>query len=265
MTENEAILFAFMLTTIAGLSTGFGSFIALKFKNLNSSFLSFSLGLSAGVMIYVSFVEMFKISYDSFAKIHSPFKAELYTVMGFFAGMLLIALIDKMIPKSHNPHEINTVSKEEVQKKNLLRTGLFTAIALAIHNFPEGFATLLSGYQSVELGISVAVAVAIHNIPEGIAVSVPIYYATGSKKKAFIYSFLSGLAEPIGAIVGFLFLRNYMSEDLYAGVFAAVAGIMIFISLDELLPTAEKYGNHHYSIYGVVLGMALMAVSLLVV
>lgn len=262
--STEAILLAFMLTLFAGLSTGFGSLIALRFKNLNVKFLSFILGFSAGVMIYVAFVELLFVSRTELAVIYSPRIADLYATFGFFAGIGLTALIDKVVPEEKNPHEYNELEEEDMNKKILLRTGVVTAFALALHNFPEGFATFASALHDPQLGVSIAIAVAIHNIPEGIAVAVPIYYATQNKKKAFTYSFLSGLAEPIGAIVGFLFLRPFMSDTVFAIVFASVAGMMVFVSLDELLPTAEKYGKHHYSIYGVVLGMVVMAISLLV-
>ena len=144
-----------------------------------------------------------------------------------------------------------------------MRTGLLTALAIAIHNFPEGLATFVSALQEPSLAIPIVVAIAIHNIPEGIAVSVPIYYATGDKKKAFLYSSASGLSEPIGAIIGYLILMPFMNDIVYGLLFAGVAGIMVFISLDELLPSAKEYGEHHLSIYGLVAGMAVMAVSLL--
>lgn len=265
MYSTSTILIAFSLTLFAGLSTGFGSLIALKVKNFNTSFLSFILGFSAGVMIYVSFVELLFIARENLANIYSIKQATIYVTLGFFGGIIISALIDKLIPSEQNPHEIVEVDEEKIKSRSLMRTGVVTALALAIHNFPEGFATLASALQDPKLGISIALAVAIHNIPEGIAVSVPIYYATGDKKKAFIYSFLSGLAEPVGAIIGFLVLRNFINDTLFAIVFAVVAGIMVFISLDELLPTAEKYGKHHYAIYGVVLGMAVMAFSLIII
>lgn len=141
--------------------------------------------------------------------------------------------------------------------------GGFTALAIGIHNFPEGLATFTAAMSDPNLGIAIAVAIAIHNIPEGIAVSVPVFYATGNKKKAFTLSFLSGLSEPIGAIIGYLLLMQFMSPLVFGIVFAAVAGIMVFISIDELLPAAQEYGEHHLSIYGLVGGMGVMALSLL--
>jgi len=191
------------------------------------------------------------------------------TVGAFFGGILIIALIDKLIPSYENPHEIkrvedmDNVEQEADKNKKLMRMGLFTALAIAIHNFPEGLATFTAALTEPELGIAIAVAIAIHNIPEGIAVSVPIYYATGNKKKAFWNSFLSGLAEPVGAVIGYLILLPFMSDIVFGILFGGVAGIMVFISLDELLPAAEEYGEHHLSIYGLIAGMAVMAVSLL--
>lgn len=276
------VLFAFLLTLFAGLSTGIGSALAFFTKKSNTKFLSISLGFSAGVMIYVSMVEIFFKAKASLVSELGLKQGSWITVVSFFAGMLLIGVIDKLIPDSENPHELHSIEemqgegaahphhreqieKREEAKKNhkLLRMGMFTALAIGIHNFPEGLATFIAALHEPSIAIPIAVAIAIHNIPEGIAVSVPIYYATGSKRKAFLYSFLSGLSEPIGAMIGYLVLMPYMSETLMGVVFAMVAGIMVFISLDELLPSSREYGEHHLSIYGLVGGMVVMAVSLL--
>ncbi len=260
-------LFAFMLTLFAGISTGIGSALAFMTKKTNAKFLSVSLGFSAGVMIYVSMIEIFNKAKDSLVLELGLKKGMWVTVISFFAGMAFIAVIDKLIPKEENPHEIKTVealNDENVKNKaKLLRMGVFTALAIGIHNFPEGLATFISALQEPSLAIPVAVAIAIHNIPEGIAVSVPIYYATGSRKKAFYLSLLSGLSEPIGALVGYVVLFRFLNDTMFGIIFAAVAGIMVFISLDELLPSAREFGEHHLSIYGLVAGMMVMAVSLL--
>ncbi|MDD2298344.1 MAG: zinc transporter ZupT [Fermentimonas sp.] len=259
--DNQTILIAFLLTVFAGLSTGIGSLIAFMAKRTNTNFLSFALGLSAGVMIYVSFMEMLPQSLHSLTESFGDKTGMLYLILGFFGGIILIALIDFLIPESSNPHEMHGV--EEMKRKNgLKQTGIITAVTIAIHNFPEGIATFMSALTSLEIAIPITAAIAIHNIPEGIAVAVPIYHSTGSKKKAFWLSFASGLAEPIGALIAFLFLMPFWSPTLNAFVLSAVAGIMVYISLDELLPSAEKYGKHHLSIIGLVLGMALMAFSL---
>lgn len=264
------ILLAFGLTLLAGLSTGIGSVIAFFTKHTNTRFLSFTLGFSAGVMIYVSFVEIFTKAQESLVLEMGQKNGTILTVCAFFGGILLIALIDKLVPSFENPHEMHNV--EELNKippdiqnsdSRLLRTGVFTAIAIAIHNFPEGLATFTAALSDPALGISIAAAIAIHNIPEGIAVSIPVYYATKSRKKAFIYSFISGIAEPLGALLGFAIVFTFFSEIMFGIIFAIVAGIMVFISLDELLPSAQKYGEHHLSIYGLIIGMAIMAASLI--
>ena len=263
----NTILFAFGLTLFAGLSTGIGSGIAFFAKQTNTKFLSVSLGFSAGVMIYVSFVEILVKARTNLAIELGERGGYWATAGAFFLGILIIAIIDKLIPSVDNPHEIRKLEDIETGSKlkneKLMRMGLFTALAIAIHNFPEGLATFTAALTEPGLGIAIAVAIAIHNIPEGIAVSVPVYYATGNKKKAFTLSFLSGLAEPIGALTGYLLFMPFMSPVVFGLLFASVAGIMVFISLDELLPSAREYGEHHLSIYGLVAGMVVMAISLL--
>lgn len=261
----ENFWFAFGLTLFAGLSTGIGSAIAFFAKKTNTAFLSVSLGFSAGVMIYVSMVEIFYKAKDVLVNEMGDKQGYWITVLAFFGGMFLIAIIDKLIPSVENPHEIKNIEDygDKAKNKRLMRMGLFTALAIAIHNFPEGLATFTAAMNEPHLGIAIAVAIAIHNIPEGIAVSVPIYYATNNKKKAFFYSFMSGVSEPVGAIIGYVLLMQFMTPVVFGILFASVAGIMVFISIDELLPAAREYGKHHHSIYGLVLGMIIMAVSLL--
>ncbi|MDC7239539.1 MAG: zinc transporter ZupT [Spirochaetales bacterium] len=259
------VLFAFMLTLFAGLSTGVGSLLGLMSKKFNPRVLTISLGFSAGVMIYVSMIEIFVKAHDSLASELGDKPGYIWTVVAFFVGMFVIALIDKVIPSYENPHEMTTVDKLEhssVDSAKLKRMGVFSALAIAIHNFPEGLATFMGGLADPTLGVSIAVAIAIHNIPEGLAVSAPIFYATKSRKKAFVLSFMSGLAEPVGALIGYFLLRRYFTDATFGFIFAAVAGIMVYISLDELLPTAEEYGEHHFAIGGVVAGMIVMAISL---
>jgi len=264
---EDNVLFALGLTLFAGLSTGIGSLIGFMSKEFNPRFLTIALGFSAGVMIYVSMIEIFVKARDALTVSFGDKTGYLITVVSFFAGIAVIALIDKLIPSYENPHEINVEQKikdsTDEQKKKLMRMGMFSALAIGIHNFPEGLATFMSGLTDPTLGISIAVAIAIHNIPEGLAVSAPIFYATKSRKKAFVYSFLSGLAEPIGALIGYFVLRSIFNEATFGVIFASVAGIMVYISLDELLPTAEEYGEHHLAIGGLVAGMFIMAVSLL--
>ena len=263
--EFSSVFQAFLLTLFAGLSTGIGSALAFFTKKTNTRFLSLSLGFSAGVMIYVSFVEIFFKAKETLTAEMGENTGWWVTVLAFFGGILLIGLIDRFIPTVENPHEVKKVEDMEKNgsKTRLMRMGTMTALAIGIHNFPEGLATFTAALEDLELGLPIAIAIAIHNIPEGIAVSVPVDYATGDRKKAFTLSFLIGLSEPIGALVGYPTLLPIMSPVVSGILFASVAGIMVFISLDELLPAAREYGEHHLSVYGVFAGMALMALSLL--
>lgn len=262
----ENVLWAFGLTLLAGLATGVGSAAAFFARRTNTRLLAVSLGFSAGVMIYISLVEiMFKARLALVGDL-GPKLGNWVTVAAFFAGMFLIGLIDRFVPAHENPHEMHRIEElrtiPAATDPRLLRMGVFSALAIAIHNFPEGLATFTVAMRDFQLGVPIAVAIAIHNIPEGIAVSVPVYYATGSRRKAFFLSFLSGLAEPVGAVIGYFLIFPYMTDTLFGVLFAGVAGIMVFISFDELLPAAREYGKHHLSLYGLIGGMLLMAVSL---
>ncbi|EAH9150424.1 zinc transporter ZupT [Campylobacter jejuni] len=281
----EQIFIAMLLTLFAGFSTAIGSIIAFFSRKDDLRVLSLGLGFSAGVMIYISFMEILPTALKDFKNHYDSHWAELLGLACFFGGILISLLIDKLIPEDVNPHEPKEDLSElkicplpqkgqnppkfhpgeklhQINTKALKRTGIFTALAIAIHNFPEGFATFISSLDNLTLGIAIAIAVAIHNIPEGLAVSLPIYHATGDKKKAFIYSALSGFAEPLGAFVGALILLPFIGDLTLAISFAVIAGIMVFISLDELLPTAKTYDKAHDSLYGLIAGMAIMALSL---
>lgn len=288
---------AFGLTLFAGMATAIGSVIAFTAKRTDYRFLSVATGFSAGVMLYVSFVEIYAKGVDSLVERFGETGAHWINASSFFGGMLLIGLIDNLIPAAENPHEIHSEAEtlplhdpsarapdfDALSKSagypnthdhrahhKLLRMGLFTALAIGIHNFPEGLATFLAALQDPSLGVAIAIAIALHNIPEGISVSVPIFYATGSRKKAFLYSTLSGLAEPIGAIIAYAAIRFFLGgnsgaipPEIMGILFGGVAGIMVYISLDELLPTSRAYGKGHDSIFGLVAGMLVMALSLL--
>ncbi|MFH1057654.1 MAG: zinc transporter ZupT [Pseudomonadota bacterium] len=266
--ETGNVLLAFGLTLLAGLATGIGSALAFFTKRTNTRFLALALGFSAGVMIYVSFVEILRKARDNLVGIMGDPAGSWVTAAAFFGGIAFIAAIDRLVPDIENPHEAHPIEdmsnlRKAHNMRALLRMGTMSAVAIGIHNFPEGLATFAAALNDPSLGVAIAVAIAIHNIPEGVAVSVPVFYATGNRKRAFTLSFLSGLAEPVGALLGWLILMPFMNGMVFGVLFGAVAGIMVFISLDQLLPTAEKYGEHHLSIYGLVAGMAVMALSLL--
>lgn len=280
------ILFALALAIFAGASTCVGAFIAFFSRQDSTKMLSAGLGFSAGVMVYLSFAELLPASIKEFEKLSA--NGEIIALFIFFISMLACIFIDKAVPDDVNPHEIEApeaycelrfcyledrelhIAKAAEQAKvtaqsgsaALRRTGIFTAFAIALHNFPEGFATFASGLESIKLGVVVALAVAIHNIPEGVAVSLPIYHATGQKRKAFVFAALSGLAEPLGALVGALLILPLFGASAVAVSFALVAGVMIFISFDELFPVAKAYASGHECLYGLIAGMAVMAFSL---
>lgn len=249
--EGASIWTALLLTGAAGLSTTIGSVIGLAVKKPSPKFMGFTLGFSAGVMILVSFVELLQDSIETigFLQAHA----------GFFAGMILYFFIDTLIPHEYMGHHEHA---EGQSNSKLMRTGLLTALGIAIHNFPEGMATFAGALEDIHIGIAIAVAIAIHNIPEGLAVSAPIYAATGSRKKAFFWSFLSGVSEPVGAAVAALILLPFLTPTVLGWVLAAVSGIMVAIAIDELIPAAKEFDSESTPIYGVVVGMLIMAISL---
>lgn len=271
---------ALILTLIAGAATGIGGALVLFKKKISSNFLAGALGLSAGVMIFISLAELFPEAQAEIAATGAVKYGEAYVLLAFFIGMGLITLIDFAIPEYENPHEASGLSldsrtaavgmlEQAGNEKALQRLGLMSALAIAVHNFPEGIATFISALNDPQMGAGITFAIAIHNIPEGIAVAIPIYYATRSKGKALLYATLSGLTEVMGALLCLAVTAIFGIELSIGGpafplILSAVAGIMIYISLDELLPTAEKYGKHHIAIAGVVSGMAVMGLSLLI-
>ncbi len=266
------VLVAFGLTLFAGLSTGLGALVVFFQKKPSLKLLSVGLGFSSGVMVFISLAELLPDAEEQISGVLGEHLGGWIATGCFFGGILISAIIDKFVPEVENPHE--AVALKDIQaaaasvtgktrEKSLARVGLLSALAIAIHNFPEGMATFVAAMADLSLGISIAVAVAIHNIPEGIAVAVPVYFASGSRKKALICAFASGLAEPIGALLVFLILRPFIDDVMVGALLASVGGIMVFISFDELLPTAREYSKGHEVIIGIVAGMAVMAVSLL--
>lgn len=244
---------AVLLSALAGLATTIGSVIGIFVRKPSKAFMAFTLGFAAGVMVHVSFVELLgaAIKDIGFGWAH----------VAFFAGMGVMFVIDLSIPHNWGAEHYEGPGGK-AKKRAVMRTGLLVALGIAIHNFPEGLVTFTGAMKNIDLGIALAVAVGIHNIPEGMAVSVPIYAATGSRKKAFLWSFLSGISEPIGALMGALILAPFLSKTFLGVCLASVGGIMVFISLDELVPAAREYGKEHTAIVGVVLGMVVMAFSL---
>jgi len=268
---NYNLVLSLCLATLAGLSTGIGGFISVFFKRTNKNVLSLMLGFSAGIMIYISFIELYQESQTNLCNIYGPVNGKILTILSFFFGITLTTFINELIPEPDHPHRTRKkgpiretdMSAGYRSKEKLLRTGMFTAIAVTLHNFPEGLASYVSTMKSPTLGVSIALAIAIHNIPEGIAISIPVFYATGSRKKAFLASLFSGLSEPLGAVIAMAVLGRLISDTMFGIIFGSVAGIMVYISLDELLPASREYGHRTLSLLGLLLGMAVMAFSVI--
>lgn len=246
------IAYGLLLSALAGLSTTAGSLLGLLWRNPGPRLTTLSLGFSGGVMLHVSYVELLQgsVADIGFGKAH----------IAFFAGIAAMFLIDTLIPHDYGAERHS--SGEHNDKGRLLQTGLFVAVGLAIHNFPEGMAAFVGALEDRSLGVAIAIAIAVHNIPEGLAVSTPVYVATGSRQKAFWWSFLSGISEPIGAVIAALVLLPVLNDQVLGYVLSLVAGVMVFISLDELVPISRSMGYEHLSIVGVITGMIVMAFSL---
>lgn len=256
------ILIALGVTTAAGLATALGGVMVFTSRTPNPRLLAFGLAFAGGAMVFVSLAEILQKSIAAFTEAYDERLGFMWGMFAFLGGMLLIATIDRLIP---NPHE--TLSTEdkflaENSKEYIKRVGFLTAIAITAHNFPEGLATFFAMLESAAVGLPLALAIMVHNIPEGIAIAIPVYFATNSKTYAFIASLLSGLAEPVGAIIGYVVLAPFMSPSVFGAVFGIIAGVMVFLALDELLPAAKKYARGHETVYGLVTGMVIMAVSL---
>jgi ZIP family zinc transporter len=239
---------ALILTLLAGLSTGLGSLVCYFVPRPNLRYISISLGFATGVMIFVAFVDLF-----------GEAKEEIglgYTNLFFLVGMLLIYSLDRLVPHTHMNGRVDS------QNHKLYRGGIMVTIGMAIHNLPEGLAVALVSLSDLSLGIPIAIAIAIHNIPEGMACCVPLYCATGNRRKSCLYSFTAGMTEPLGAILAVLVLYPFLTPFVLAASIAFVAGIMVFICFDELIPIANSYGDEHLSNLGIIAGVFVMMIGL---
>ncbi len=258
-----------LLTTISGLATGIGSLASLFFRDIKRSTLSIAMGFASGVMIYISFAELLDESMEAVGFTQAN--------IAFFGGVLFMMLVDFLIPHNylaeqilHSPEEAKTALSEEEQakkdeEKEVLSAGLMTAIGIALHNFPEGIIVFISAVHDIRLGIALMIAIAFHNIPEGFSIGMPIFYATDDRKKTFMYSLSAGLAEPIGAILVMIFFGGFLTDYVVHLALGFVAGIMVFVSLDELLPLAFKDGDPHEVTVGILVGMFAMFITLVLV
>lgn len=256
------VLVALAVTTAAGLATGFGSLLVFASKGPNARLLAFGLAFAGGAMVYVSLTEILGKSVAAYTVGHGDKLGFTYGTLAFLGGVALIMLIDHLVPNPHERLETDDPFFRQHNAEYVKRVGLLTAFAITAHNFPEGLATFFATLENPGVGLPLALAIAIHNIPEGIAIAVPVYFATNNRMYAFVACLLSGLAEPVGAIIGYALLRPWMSDAVFGGVFGVIAGVMVFLALDELLPAAKRYAKGHETVYGLVAGMGVLAISL---
>lgn len=257
---DHNVLVALGACALAAVTTILGSASLFGVKEPHPRLLSFGLAFAGGAMVYISLVEIFVKSHKAFSFGFPDKQAYMLATIAFFCGVMMVVLLDKLVPNPHtalDEHEFHHDSK-----KHVARVGLMAAIAITAHNFPEGMATFFSTLDDPKIGAPLAMAIAIHNIPEGVSIAIPVYYATGSRKKAVAACTISALAEPVGALLGYIVLQPFLSQNVYGWVFGIIAGIMVFLALDELLPTAKRYAKGHETVYGMIAGMGALALSL---
>ena len=242
---------AFLLTAGAGLATTIGGVLTITIRQKGKRFMGFTLGFSAGAMIQVSLVELLQESIESIGFLSAH--------IGFLIGMAGIFLIDFLVPHDYMGQHDHADGDTGV---GLMRVGILVAFGIAIHNLPEGMATFAGTLEDLNLGVAIAVAIAIHNIPEGLAVSAPIYAATGCRGKACLWSFLAGISGLLGALLAALILMPFLTPTVLGWTLAAVAGVMVSLSIDELVPAAKAFGSDHAPILGVIAGVCVIATSL---
>ncbi len=256
---SQDVLLAFAVCVAAAAATMIGGFTVFTARKSNARLLAFGLAFAGGAMIYISLVEIFWKSLIDFSKVFEDKEAYTYATLSFFAGVAMLVLIDRLIP---NPHNTLTIPGKDKDRAHLKRVGLMAALAITVHNFPEGMATFFATLEEPIVGSSLAFAIAVHNIPEGVSIAIPVYYATGDKRKTLLACGVSALAEPAGALLGYAILAPFLTPIVFGSVFGIIAGAMVFLSMDELLPTAKRYATGHDAVYGMVIGMAVIALSL---
>lgn len=255
---SPAVITALLVCLAAAMATTLGALTVFTSRDSNPRVLAIGLAFAGGAMVYISLVEIFWKAYSSFSEIYPDKAAYSTATLAFFCGVILLVLIDRLIPNPHN----ELTSPDNKDKSKLGRLGFLAAFAITAHNFPEGMATFFATLEDPVVGTSLAVAIGVHNVPEGISIAIPVYYATNDKKITFIACLFSGLAEPVGALIGYLVLSQFLTPFVFGSVFGVIAGAMVFLAMDELLPTAKRYSSGHDTVYGMVIGMAVIALSL---
>lgn len=259
---SSNLFIAFSITLIAGLFTVLGSGLVIFSKTPNPKVLSFGLAFAGGAMVYVSLTEILTQSQEAFKLAYGEAQGFAAATLAFLVGMGLITVIDRLVPNPHETLDANDPDFLNRKRHHIARVGLMAAFAITAHNFPEGLATFFATLESPTLGMPLAVAIAIHNIPEGISIAAPVYFATRSRPLTILACLISGLAEPVGAALGYTLLQPFLSHAVFGSLFGLIAGIMVFLALDELLPAAKRYSDGHETVYGLISGMAVIALSL---
>jgi len=254
MWEPQA-LFALALSTLAGLSTLLGALVILIGKGKSEKLLTSSLGFAAGVMLSISFSDLLPQARDLIGLEKGMEMGIIYMDLFLIAGVFLAIGLDYLVP------HVEANASADRSHQDLFRVGVVSTLAMMLHNFPEGIATFMAGYSDQALGMSLAVAIAFHNIPEGISVAMPVYFATGDKSKALKFTFAAGIAEPIGALAAFLVMRPFLNQFVIGASFAFVAGIMLYISIEELIPSSRQYGHNRLALFSTLAGCVLMPLS----
>ena len=223
--------------------------IFIKIKNKDKVIAS-SLAFASGVMLSVSITDLIP---ESIHMLKNYFNGQIVILLSFIfmlIGIITSSLIDKYLPT--------------INYQNLYRVGIISMLAIILHNIPEGIATFISTTKDTSLGISLATSIALHNIPEGISISIPIYYSTKSKFKALFYTFISALSEPIGAILTYLFLLPLITDTLLGLLFSFIAGIMLQISLMELLKESLNYNYKQQTKLFFLIGIIFMLLKIFI-
>ena len=255
MFEDVAAMRALILSFLAGMSTLLGALVIFTTNKKSEKLVTISLGFAGGVMISVSFTELIPTANILLSAYAGEKMGVVLGVVFLLVGVLLAALLDKFVP------HIEETDGEGKKHENLFRVGFVSTLAIGLHNFPEGIATFMAAYEDVTLGISIALAITMHNIPEGISVAMPIYFATGSKMKAFKYTFLSGIAEPIGALLAFFILKPYINDLTLGMLFGVISGIMLYIAIEELIPSSRQYHYTKEALISTFAGIILMPLT----
>ena len=243
------IYYAFLLTFISGISTIIG-YLFIYIKGNRVGVICKSLGFASGVMITISLIDLLPNSYQLIIDKYNV----IYTIIIMFLCLLIGSSISLIVNKRIQSREVN----------KLYKIGIISAIIIVLHNIPEGIITYITASNNIKLGLALSLAITLHNIPEGISISIPIYYSTNSRFKAFIYTFISGISEPLGAVISYLFLSKYINNFILGIIYSIIAGMMLNIGYGELYKEAIQYNKKNAIIYSIIGGFLIVLNHILI-